>query len=246
MTTQKTHIKILTPAYSGSLTTHYFHSTLEFVNKAQKEGITVSVDTATHFSLISLGRNMMQSDALARDKTWTHILWIDGDIGYHWSYPFKLLDADKPIIGGFYPKKEFPIGMASSADPRMEMTDTYCETDYVATGFMLIKREVVEKMEEFYRHRAFHYGEQQGPYYDLYSPYIDETGLYLSEDYAFFRLARRMGIKSYMSKEFSLQHFGNTVFSGDAEDVMLKKYEERGYVTIKSLYPHLDDQKESN
>ena len=50
MTTQKTHIKILTPAYGGNLTTHYFHSTLEFITQAFKKDITVSVDTQPLFS----------------------------------------------------------------------------------------------------------------------------------------------------------------------------------------------------
>ena len=240
MTTQKTHIKILTPAYGGNLTTHYFHSTLDFVTQAVKKDITVSVDTCNHFSLISLGRNLMQADALERDKTWTHILWIDGDIGYHWSNPFTLLKHDKPIIGGFYPKKEFPINMASYSDSTMGETETLFETDYVATGFMLIKREVVEKMNEFYRGRQFHYGDAKGPYYDLYSPYIDDSGLYLSEDYAFCRLARRCGFKSYMCKEFMLQHHGSATYSAEMEDLMLKRYEDRGYVTIKSLNPYAE------
>ena len=53
--------------------------------------------------------------------------------------------------------------MASYSDSTMEETETLFETDYVATGFMLIKREVVEKMQEHYKGRQFHYGPQKDP-----------------------------------------------------------------------------------
>ncbi|AIX16793.1 hypothetical protein Syn7803US13_266 [Synechococcus phage ACG-2014f] len=218
-------VKILTPAYMGQVTTQYMHSLIEFIPYAMSNGINVTFETMPNCSLISLGRNVMQSRAL-RDPTWTHLMWIDSDIRFPKEAIISMLFDDKPIMGGFYPKKSLPIDMASSPMPGGEETEQLFETDYVATGFMLIKREVIEKMQDSYPERKFFY-QGSDEYYDLYAPYIDEDSpnrLFLTEDYAFCRLARKIGYKSYMSKRFTLGHIGVYEFNWNTEKNLSQAY----------------------
>lgn len=220
-------IKILTPAYMGQVTTHYMHSLINFMPYAISMGVQVTFETMPNCSLISLGRNIMQSRAMM-DPNWTHLMWIDSDIRFEKENIISMIFEDKPIVGGFYPKKGLPIDMASSPMPGGEETEGLYETDYVATGFMLIKREVIEKMQEAYPERKFQY--QGIDSYDLYSPFIDEdtpNRMYLTEDYAFCRLARDIGYKSYMSKRFSLTHVGVYEYSWENEQVLAQSYFEK-------------------
>ena len=149
-----------------------------------------------------------------------------------------LLD-DKDIIGGFYPKKGLPIDFASSPAPGGEDTENLFETIYVATGFMLVKREVVEKMVEHYREELkFFYQGAEGAVH-LFQPIIDKENndLFLTEDYAFCKRARDIGFRCYMSKRFELPHTGVFEFSAEAEGHMLEEYRKIGRIELKDVTP---------
>ena len=231
-------IKVLTPAYMGQVTTKYFHSVMNLGSYLSKVGVAMSVETLPNCSLISLGRNIMVQRAL-QDPDWTHIMWIDSDIEFDPRCIHSMLVDDKDILGGMYPKKGLPIDFASSPMRGGESTEHLMETDYVATGFMLIKRKVITDMIEAFPERKFFY-QGSDEFYDLFSPYIDTempNRLYLTEDYAFCRLARKIGYKSFMSLRFALGHHGVFTFSKDQEEQMLKKYERMGYIEIKQMTP---------
>lgn len=237
-TNQRPNIKILTPAYMGQITTKYFHSVMNLGEQFMKAGIDFSIETLPNCSLISLGRNIMVKRAL-EDPNWTHIMWIDSDIDFHPKCVFSLILDDKDIIGGFYPKKGLPIEFASSPMPGGEVTEHLMETDYVATGFMLVKREVIEGMIAFYPDSRFFY-QGSNEYYDLFPSYIDKESdnrLYLTEDYAFCKLARKAGYKAFMSKRFTLGHHGVFTFGKQDEEEILKEYERMGYIEIKRMTP---------
>lgn len=139
---------------------------------------------------------------------------------------------DKDIVGGFYPKKGLPIDFASSPAPGGEDTDELFETIYVATGFMLIKRSVIEHMVEHFKEElGFRYQGSDG-YVDLFAPIIDTDGLYLTEDYAFCHRARSLGYKTFMSKKFEIPHIGPYEFSAEAENNFLNDYEKQGLIKI--------------
>lgn len=175
-----------------------------------------------------------------KDETWTHLMWIDSDIRFPKEAILAMITDDKPIIGGFYPKKGLPIDMASSPMPGGEETDLLFETDYVATGFMLIQRNVIETMIEKYPERQFLYQGDEN-FYDLYSPYIDTdmpNRLFLTEDYAFCRLARAVGFKSYMSKRFTLGHIGAYEYSWEGELQLKDEYKKKyGWVEPEKNEP---------
>jgi hypothetical protein len=238
-------ILFLLPCYGGNITEACFYSFLKFARFAEDNGIEYSVATHTHSSLISLGRSIMFSQSVQMQddwsEDWTHIMWVDADIQWEPKDLMNLLIEDKDIIGGYYPIKTYPIRPASSpkAVEGGEETDTLIETFYIATGFMLIKRHVCEKMmDHFYDELKFKYGRSPRPdlkYVDLFAPIIDAENddLYLSEDYAFCKRAREIGFKTYMSKKVQLGHaMGSHIFSKENEKEMLKAYEDQGRITI--------------
>lgn len=164
-------------------------------------------------------------------------MWIDSDLRFQPQYIHSMIVDDKDIIGGFYPKKGLPIDFASSPEPGGENTESLFETIYVATGFMLIKRKVVEHMWEHFKEELGFKYQGSDDYVDLFAPIIDDTGLYLTEDYAFCRRAKSLGYKTYMSKRFELPHLGQMEYSAEHEAQFLKGYEESGRITINKDKP---------
>ena len=111
------------------------------------------------------------------NKEWTHLFWIDSDIGFSPEAALRLLQADYEIAAGVYPLKReewpaegLPAGMSQEAfqakyqrytvnarplpgQESMHFTiqeDGFIEMSEAPTGFMLIKREVFEKMMAHY------------------------------------------------------------------------------------------------
>ena len=88
----------------------------------------------------------------------------------------------------------------------------------IGTGFLMIKRHVLEKM--FTRYYDLKYinninlDDRFEPYmYALFDTWLLHTGEYLSEDYAFCKRWRDMGGKVYAHNDVKLGHSGYHTFS---------------------------------
>ena len=90
----------------------------------------------------------------------------------------------------------------------------------VATGFLMMKREMIEKMYEYYKEELFAVNDIQGQnvdnYIAIFACSIDEkTKRFLSEDYAFCRRWQKMGGDVWADISTPLSHTGTHVFSGN-------------------------------
>ena len=211
---------------------------MDFFPYAMQNGIPFTFETLPNCSLISLGRSIMLNRAL-KDPSWTHLLWIDADLRFKPEYIHSMILDDKDIVGGFYPKKGLPIDFASSPAPGGEDTEFLFETIYVATGFMLIKRNVFDAMIEHYREELSFYYQGTEDSVHLFEPIIDRenNNLFLTEDYAFCKRARDIGFRCYMSKRFELPHIGVMEYSAEGETDFLQEYEKRGRITLNKVDP---------
>jgi hypothetical protein len=155
-----------------------------------------------------------------------------------------MVNADKEIICGVYPKKEInwpSIREAISAgvsdadlkhytgsfvvnlvDYGGEVTVPMNEPVEIwngGTGFMLIKREVFEKLADkvpVYRNDVKDLSGQLGSEYikEFFATSIDETERLLSEDFHFCKIARDNGIKVWAAPWVNLAHVGTYTFEG--------------------------------
>lgn len=103
-------------------------------------------------SLVDRGRN--RAAAALLESEYTHLLFIDADTQFEPEDIIKLLAADKDLIVAAYKKKndrnEYAISFLPGASEKLEQCP---ETGAVkianaGTGFMLIKRCVLERMAE--------------------------------------------------------------------------------------------------
>ena len=141
----KPHIIILTPCYNSSMYVTYTESLLQTMFMCKDLGINATVHFCRNDSLVSRARNNLIAKAMSI-PTATHFLFIDADIT--WS-PFdilKLLVADKSIVGGIYPIKNYEWDKLVSnpnatADifkrkSTSQLKDMFSNTDYLKTNMV--------------------------------------------------------------------------------------------------------------
>ena len=117
----------------------------------------------------------------------------------------------------------YTAGLCAGPDLRVE--NDFATADYAATGFLLIKRQVFERMIAAYPETKFrHVGVPQpgevarDNLYALYECIIDPaTGHYMSEDYSFCRRWRNIGGEIWVDLKSKLIHEGPFQFHGNAE-----------------------------
>jgi hypothetical protein len=97
---------ILTPCFASLCYVNYVDCILKTVEVFKQLNFPLIIEFCKNDSLVSRARNNLVAKALS-DPHATHVLFIDNDIT--WS-PFdilKLIIADKPIVGGAYPLKNY-------------------------------------------------------------------------------------------------------------------------------------------
>ena len=233
---QKTTLIVATPCYGGLVNEKYTQSLLQLAALSIQNKMKFGYFTRSNESLITRARNDLIFSFLQTSAT--HIMFIDADINFNPEDVFKMISADKDIITGAYPTKIIDwynmsksknlsistlqsnaIRYASGVIGAVKTKDGLLEIDHGATGFMLIKREVIEKMiknypETKYMPEVYDESSQQGmPKYALFDTMI-ENGKYLSEDYTFCRRWQKMGGKIYVDPSIVLDHVGTYTFKG--------------------------------
>jgi len=194
-------------------------SLLKFILMCNKVGLSWSMDTMVNESLITRGRNNLMAKMMT-NKSATHFMFIDADISFDPNSIFHMLAADKEIISGAYPKKAYPIAYNINLKQHTKIQGPLYTVDTAATGFLMFKREVYEKLIEAHPNTKYvddvGLGKQFEPYmYAIFDCYIDEQGHYLSEDWAFCRRASKLGYDIWCDSRVLLDHTGTHTFRGD-------------------------------
>jgi hypothetical protein len=210
----------------------------------KEKGIDVSFSFMFNESLVQRARNGLANVFMKKPEC-THLMFIDADIRFNAADIISMMEADKDIICGIYPKKEInwrTVDMAvkkgypqealrhftgsmvvNLVDYEGEVTvprDQPVEIFAGGTGFMMIKREVLDKLKPVVNSYVNDVGDTSGELKadtiaEFFPVFIEkETNRLLSEDYAFCKIARDNGIKIYAAPWVSLGHFGTYLFEG--------------------------------
>tara|TARA_Y200000002_G_scaffold299412_2_gene254301 strand:- start:17601 stop:18449 length:849 start_codon:yes stop_codon:yes gene_type:complete len=103
--------------------------------------------------------------------------------------------------------------------PKIKIEKNLTEVKHVATGFMMIKRAVIEKMSEAFPYTKYtddvnYLEEHENQYaYALFDCGV-EDGHYLSEDWMFCNRWRKLGGKIYVDVSINLSHTGIEQYNG--------------------------------
>lgn len=225
------------PCYGGQLTEAFFSSFLKLQIALHQAGMKYSLQTIVNESLITRARNTLVAHFLANPHA-THLMFIDSDIRFEPESFFRLLEDEKDVVGGAYPKKTIDWASVKSKASSLSVGDLpIAGSEYamnllpaqgaeaiepvrdLGTGFLLIRRDVILKMMKHYqdlryRNTMIQDERYRDLFFSLFDTSIDEEGIYLSEDYTFCRRWQKLGGKIYLDRRLKLDHIGTYAFHG--------------------------------
>lgn len=234
---------IATPCYGGLCLEKFATSMLEFQKLAARENIEVYVDFTENESLVHRARNVAVGRFLYKTKC-DFFMFIDADIHFEADSILRLVRSGHDIAVAAYPKKGIlwdqaaesivggddrdPAKLASSlvlnfkSTTGVEVRDGFAEVLDGPTGFMVIKRSVIETMYKVYT-ELFCVNDHQNRDIDMYCAVFDcmidpDSKRYLSEDYAFCRRWQKIGGTIHADVTTTLGHVGNLRFIGRLKD----------------------------
>jgi len=183
-----------------------------------------------------------------------YLLFIDADIEFEPTDVLRLIIHDKDVVVGAYPLKAINYNnIENVALPAKDLSESV--TEYVinfdfdskedratgsiklhgdlvkvkdaGTGFMMIRREVLEEMIDAYKDEVSYIKDNKDlmpdgtvqniptEQYALFDTIIEpETRRYLSEDYTFCRRWQALGGKIWLDTKIVLNHIGTHTFRG--------------------------------
>lgn len=214
----KPNILIGTPAYGGNVHCDYVHSLMN-VEAAKNYGIfDYSLFTITNESLITRARNTIIS-YFYNNNNFTHLLWIDADLGFPANTVPLLLKQEKDIIGCPVPLKgkDDSGNQAFNVGNCLSQTEdgNIVEVDYIGNAMLLMSRQCVDdlcKDADIYKPSNLTRGYRQKEWqYDVFQVGVVD-GKYLSEDFWICHKLRNLGYKIYVLLSIPIIHNGNYSF----------------------------------
>jgi hypothetical protein len=158
------HLCVATPCFGGNVTHIYHTAMMDLAAAAADRGIGFSAIYTAGDSLVTRARNRLVNRFLA-EPAYTHLLFIDADIGFTPDQVFRLLDSGHGVVGGIYPVKAvfWDRIAAAGSDPARrqalsleyvvgpgpaphEDDQGFLAVEDIGTGFLMIARPVLERL----------------------------------------------------------------------------------------------------
>jgi hypothetical protein len=251
---RKERIFIATPCYGGQLTEAYFRSTIRLLTFCNQHQIPIAFGTIANESLVTRARNVLVAYFLQSD--FTRLMFIDADIEFQVEDVIKLIAHNKDVAVGAYPKKgvnwqriresvrqhdtayddkqiasfgsDYAINLKfiNREQKQIAIENGLIRLHDGATGFMMIKREVIDKMIAAYPDLKYNNDLNTPPelnphFYAFFDTMIDpKDKRYLSEDYTFSRRWQDIGGEIWLDPSISLNHYGSFNFQGNPSQII--------------------------
>lgn len=234
----KVGLLVATPCYGGLVNAKYTENLISLTSKCISYNMGFGYYTRINESLVTRARNDLVFSFLQTPAT--HLMFIDADINFNPDDVFKMLLADKDLITGAYPAKAIDwekmskgqdktvkglqhnaIRFASGIKENSKTSDGLYEIEHGATGFMLMKRHVIEDMIKAYPETKYipeiwdDIKYKDVAKYALFDTMV-YNDKYLSEDYTFCHRWQQMGGKVYVDPSVILDHVGSYTFKGSS------------------------------
>ena len=229
LTSNRPHIKVCVPVYDirtwdislgkACYTTMCKQTDLPF-------DLTIAVQQGT---IIEEARNLLITESRDNqaiyqkfNQVYTHYLFLDHDIGFTYKDIIKLLEDNKEFVSGAYRPKQIPEQLvAGFFDSNGRVTRYAIPTDtglqkvnWVGGGFILVRRETLEKMRY--------------PYFWKKVVYLSNRAMCIGEDVFFCLNAQESGIDVWLDYDIHLNHEANRYENETLPDQIILRGDDSG------------------
>lgn len=219
---------IAVPTYSGKLDSKLVHCLIKSIEKLKSQNIYCELFTLSYHCHVDDARNEIVSKFF--DSDCDQLVFIDADVSWSGDCLLRLINHDRDIVAGVYPKRasydiDFPVLVGSGVSLWAD-NDGLVEVDGAPTGFMKIKRKVLEKLKDINKDRTY-YTKNQKPGDEPNTIIFErkyEDKKRFSGDLGFCNEWRKLGGKIYVDPEMHLTHCGESEFSGSLGDYWREKH----------------------
>jgi hypothetical protein len=212
----------------------------------EQRGVGLHVELLASDALITRARARLAARFLAHRQA-THLFFVDADIGFAPETVFRLLDADRALVGGVAPLKlldwdkvraavqagaadlmakavGYVVRFLPTADNSVQVENGFARVSYVGNGFMMIQRETLTRVAEAHPELTADLSDLE-PGLSRAAMVFDTmiepgTGQHLSEDYAFCWRWRELGGEIWADVESRLTHVGHAAYTGSLVEAM--------------------------
>lgn len=184
-----------------------------FSRAAMDYGVDVQCAYIAGCSIVTKARNMLAKQFL--ESNCTHMMFIDSDIAFDPTAIFRLLawagDPKKGIVAGVPTSRTPPIDYLITLDldgnQATMNTDGLVKARRVTTAFMMIRRDVFEKLQEMHPEWEYDDVKQEKKYHSFFD-FKSTPGGYMGEDFLFCDRVREAGFEIWADPAIKLEHMG--------------------------------------
>ena len=222
------------PAYDGKLEARCVLNLVSSIHLLLKLNIEYECLVLENCAVLPVARNTLVSMFMNTDGT--DLFFIDSDIGFDPEGVIKILKREEKIVAGIYPLKRdecsFPVQIKTKdgipvGREGKDQSDYLIEADYLPTGFMRIKRCVIESMQKAYPELKYEgvpdeiseSGKIGG--YDFFNMGIEQGKRWATEDYAFCERWTAIGGQLWVYPNLEFEHVGKKAFKGNYHDYLM-------------------------
>jgi hypothetical protein len=134
---------IATPTHDCKFCLNYHESIIKLLTSNLRPELKLWFVHVGGVALIHDARNRIVDFFMKGN--YSHLFFVDSDIGFDPLDIYRLLDADKDVVCGLYPRRE---DNSVTYFPRPTSDERFAEMEWGATGFMCIRRNVFENLAE--------------------------------------------------------------------------------------------------
>jgi hypothetical protein len=227
------------PTITGDIRCETAKNLLEAIFACHMVGIETDFLILANCPVLPVARNTLVSMFLS-DPEATDLFFLDYDVGFDPLAAVKLLQREEDIIAGAYrvktddwmeyscvPKQRDGrvVGKTISTEPPLAIV----EADFLATGFMRIKRGVFERLKEAYPQMKYRenvvktMNRKIEEAWDFFGMGIDDTrDRYTTEDYMFCKRWRDIGGQLWIYPDIDFDHIGRKAYSGNMHQYLMQ------------------------
>lgn len=201
-----------TPCFDYNVTMYYHQSAMQTDWLLAERGIERSTKMYGGDPYLAKVRNLLVSTCLRQFPQMTDFFFIDADLEWDPQAVIRMLDHPADVIAGIYPKKndvtEFPCSLMGDEEQNLIEKDGCYKAVGVPTGFLRIKRHVLEKMAAESPTYLDGTGGGETCWNIFEMGYDPRDGEWWGEDYAWCRRWREMGGDIWVMPDIDFGHRG--------------------------------------